>query len=172
MAELANAPLSKSGVRKDLQVQILCPPHIMKKEFSAGGVVFKRQNGNTLWLISQHSQHKGWVFPKGLIGDTIDNESREDTAVREVKEETGIDAEIVKELPTAVQYWYRFKEEKIFKTVYFYLMKHHGGDFKERDHEMMDVRWATEEDVKKTLTYNNDKKAFNEALELFRSLSS
>jgi len=143
----------------------------MKKEFSAGGVVFKRQNGKVFWLISQHSQHKGWVFPKGLIGDTIDNESREDTAVREVKEETGIDAEIIQELPTPVQYWYQLKGEKIFKTVYFYLMKHRGGDFKERDHEMMDVRWTTEEEVQKTLTYKNDKKAFEEALKIFKELT-
>src|SRR3989344_1515273 len=98
----------------------------MKKEFSAGGIVFKRstdqkiKGANILWLICQHSQHKG---------------------------------------------------QKIFKTVYFYLMKHLGGDFKDRDHEMMDVRWSTEEEVKKTLTYDNDKKAFEEALKIFQKLS-
>ncbi|KKR72715.1 MAG: MutT/nudix family protein [Microgenomates group bacterium GW2011_GWC1_41_8] len=149
----------------------------MKKEFSAGGIVFKRstdqkiKGANILWLICQHSQHKGWVFPKGLIGDSIDNESREDTAVREVKEETGTDAEIIRQLPTPIQYWYQLKGQKIFKTVYFYLMKHLGGDFKDRDHEMMDVRWSTEEEVKKTLTYDNDKKAFEEALKIFQQLS-
>ncbi|MBI4136936.1 NUDIX domain-containing protein, partial [Candidatus Roizmanbacteria bacterium] len=121
----------------------------MKKEFSAGGIVFKEEDGKIFWLISQHSQHKGWVFPKGLIGDSIAEESKENTAVREVKEETGIDAEILQELPTPVQYWYQFKGQKIFKTVYFYLMKHAGGDFGQRDHEMMDVRWASEEEVKK-----------------------
>lgn len=148
----------------------------MKREFSAGGIVFKkplaisRKPSAVLWLICQHSQHKGWVFPKGLIGDSIAEESREATAVREVKEETGIDAEIIKELPSPIKYWYQFKGEKIHKTVYFYLMKYVGGTIDEHDHEMMDVRWADEEAVRKTLTYKNDKMAFVEALQLFKKL--
>ena len=65
----------------------------MIKEFSAGGIVYKKQKPTTknqramtLWLVCQHSQHKGWVFPKGFIGDHIDGESEKDTALREVKE--------------------------------------------------------------------------------------
>ena len=141
----------------------------MKQEFSAGGIVFKKPSA-ILWLISQHSQHKGWVFPKGLIGDMIDNESKEDTAVREVKEETGIDAEIVHDEPIITKYWYQFNKQRIHKTVYFYLMKHLGGNFKDHDHEMMDVKWATEKEVRETLTYKNDKEAFEKAMKLFNSL--
>ena len=70
----------------------------MKLEFSAGGVVIKKENGEILVLVAQHSQHHGWVFPKGLIGDQIKGEKKEETAVREVKEETGYDAEIIQEL--------------------------------------------------------------------------
>src|SRR3989338_9635888 len=101
----------------------------MTSEFSAGGIVYKkplavsRKPSATQWLICQHSKHKGWVFPKGLIGDSVENESKEDTAVREVKEETGIEARILNTTPVTVQYWYQFKGEKIFKTVYFYLME-------------------------------------------------
>ena len=54
----------------------------MKREFSAGGVVFKKENGTTRILVSQHSGHHGWVFPKGFIGDKIEGESKEDTALR------------------------------------------------------------------------------------------
>ena len=142
----------------------------MKREFSAGGIVF-RQQPTTVWLICQHSQHKGWVFPKGLIGDTKENETKEETAVREVKEETGIDGRIIKPLPSAVQYWYQCKKEKIFKTVYFFLMQYVDGDFSNHDHEMMDVRWATKKEVKEILTYENDQKAFDEALTLFEKLT-
>lgn len=152
----------------------------MTKEFSAGGIVFKKLTTNlpaqtgaqrlTTWLICQHSQHKGWVFPKGLIGDTVDNESKEDTAIREVKEETGVEAKILYNKPIVVQYWYQFKGEKIFKTVYFFLMEEVGGDIRRHDHEMMDVKWASEEEVKQTLTYDNDKKAFDEALKIFKNL--
>ena len=125
-----------------------------------------------MWLICQHSQHKGWVFPKGLIGDTVDNESKEETAIREVKEETGVDAKIVNDSAITVQYWYQFKGEKIFKTVYFFLMEEVGGDINKHDHEMMAVKWVSEKKVKSTLTYDNDKKAFDEALKLFKTLSS
>ena len=140
----------------------------MREEFSAGGIVFKKLK--VAWLICQHSQHKGWVFPKGLIGDSIENEPKEKTAVREVKEETGIDAEIISALPTPVTYWYQYKKERIHKTVYFYLMQHLGGSFDDHDHEMMDVAWTTEQGVKRTLTYQNDKRAFEEALELYSNL--
>ncbi len=137
----------------------------MKREFSAGGIVFNKPK--SLWLICRHSQHKGWVFPKGLIGDTVENESKENTAVREVKEETGVDATIIHSEPIIVKYWYQYKGEKIFKTVYFFLMEEIGGDITQHDHEMMDVKWATEEEVKKILTYQNDRKAFDQALKLF-----
>lgn len=147
----------------------------MKREFSAGGIVYQKPIASSqqpMWLICQHSQHKGWVFPKGLIGDTRENESKEDTAVREVKEETGVDAKIVNNSPITVQYWYQFKGEKIFKTVYFFLMEETDGDISKHDHEMMDVKWALEDEVKRTLTYQNDKKSFEEALKRFHNLSS
>ncbi len=148
----------------------------MVYEFSAGGIVFKKQLTNDqrpttndlLWLVCQHSQHKGWVFPKGLIGDTRENESKEDTAVREVKEETGIDAEIIDDAHSTVSYFYTWKGGKRKKTVYYYLMKHLGGDIEEHDHEMMAVDWWPEERVKKDLTYRADKKAFEEALKVYK----
>ena len=51
-------------------------------------------------------------------------------------------------------------------------MEEAGGDIAKHDHEMMAVKWASEEEVKSTLTYDNDKKAFDEALKLFNTLSS
>lgn len=137
----------------------------MVQEFSAGGIVFK--TNNTLWLVCQHSQHKGWVFPKGLIGDTREGESKEDTAVREVKEETGIDGKIVDDTEIVVSYFYTWKGEKRKKTVQYYLMKHLGGNIKDHDHEMMAVAWWTKERVKKELTYPADKEAFEEALKIY-----
>ena len=134
----------------------------MKFEFSAGGVVFKKEQNKVFILVSQHSQHHGWVFPKGLIGDHIKEEKKEDTAVREVKEETGIDAKILKPL-SPVTYWYVFEGEKIRKTVYYYLMEFLGGDFKQRDHEMENVEWLLPEEIEERLTYKSDKEVWQEA---------
>lgn len=140
----------------------------MKFEFSAGGVVYKKE-GDAIWiLLSKHSQHHGWVFPKGLIGDTREGESKEETAVREVKEETGIDAEIETPL-TPVVYWYAWEGEKRKKTVYYFIMKHLGGNTQERDDEMEEVEWLDFDEVEKRLTYPSDKKVWLEARKLVAS---
>ena len=59
----------------------------MRFEFSAGGIVHKKEAGSIYILLGQHSGHKGWVFPKGLIGDHKKGEGKEEAAIREVKEE-------------------------------------------------------------------------------------
>lgn len=137
----------------------------MKFEFSAGGVVFKKDKGKVYVLVSQHSQHHGWVFPKGIIGDTKKGEGKEETALREVKEETGIAARILKELP-AMTYWYSFEGEKRKKTVYYYLMEYISGDIAEHDDEMEAVEWLPLDQITDRLTYPSDKKVWEEAQKL------
>ena len=134
-------------------------------QFSAGGIVVKKENGRTLILVSQHSQHHGWVFPKGLIGDHVKSEQKEDTAVREVEEETGAKGKIIKSL-TPVEYWYVFENEKIKKTVYYFLMEYIDGDITKHDFEMENVEWLPEDKVENRLTYLSDKKVWQEAKKL------
>ncbi len=137
----------------------------MKFEFSAGGVVYKKSGGKTLILVSQHSQHHGWVFAKGLIGDHIKGESKEETAVREVKEETGILGKIIRPL-TPVEYWYEFGGEKIKKRVYYFIMEYVNGDTNDHDFEMENVEWLEKAKVLDRLTFPSDKKVWQEALKL------
>ena len=137
----------------------------MKFEFSAGGIVVKKENGQTLILISQHSQHHGWVFPKGLIGDHVKGEQKEDTALREVEEETGAKGKIIRPL-APVEYWYAIGSEKIYKTVYYFLMKYVSGDITKHDMEMENVEWLPEDKVEERLTYPSDKKVWQEAEKL------
>ncbi len=143
----------------------------MKFEFSAGGVVFKTENNSVYVLVSQHSYHHGWVFPKGLIGDKehLKGEEKEETAVREVKEEVGADAEIIEPL-TPVTYWYKFADEKIKKTVYYFVMRYIGGDIAKHDHEMEAVEWLLMDDVLGRLSYKSDKDVFKEARPIIENL--
>jgi 8-oxo-dGTP pyrophosphatase MutT (NUDIX family) len=142
----------------------------IKYETSAGGIVFKRIENcklkivNYLWLISQHSQHKGWVFPKGLVGDKDLTESMKTAAIREVGEEGGIKAKIINNQPVKVQYSYHWNNILVKKTVYYFLMEYISGDPKDHDWEMMDAKFVTEDEVKKTLTYESDKQAFEKIL--------
>ncbi len=150
----------------------------MKFEFSAGGIVLRRAQDFGLKpqssrkkaeiLVAQHSQHHGWVFPKGIIGDHKKGESKEETAVREVEEETGIVGRITAAL-TPVEYWYQFKGVKIKKRVYYFLMEFIKGDIEEHDMEMEKVEWLPLREVEKRLTYPSDKKAWQEALKILKS---
>ncbi|PIQ72890.1 hypothetical protein COY13_00110 [Candidatus Roizmanbacteria bacterium CG_4_10_14_0_2_um_filter_36_35] len=136
---------------------------------SAGGIVFKKIY-HLNWLITQHSQHKGWVFPKGLVGDKDSKESMEVAALREVEEEGGVKAKIVNKKPIETHYEYiqtastKASEVKVKKTVYYFLMQYISGDPKNHDWEMMNTKFVTAEEVKKTLTYKSDLEAFEKIL--------
>ncbi len=134
----------------------------MHNEFSAGGVVFRKNDTSTEILICQHSKHHGWVFPKGHIGDKIDNETPEEAALREVREETGIKGSILQTL-SLIDYWYNFEGEKRRKVVQYYLMAYVSGDINDHDFEMEQVIWLSENEVSAKLTYPGDKKVWEEA---------
>jgi len=151
----------------------------MKFEFSAGGVVYKqslrssptavglkKDNEGLKILVSQHSQHHGWVFPKGKIDK---GETKEEAALREVKEESGAEAEILQAM-SPISYWYAWEEEKRKKTVYYFIMKYTGGDITQHDYEMEAVEWIAPEEVLTRLTYKGDKDVFKEALPIIQSL--
>jgi len=141
----------------------------IKKEVSAGGIVYKKEGENILWLATQHSQHKGWVFPKGLVGDQIADEPIETAALREVEEEGGVQAKIMSPSPITVSYSYLWNDVQVDKTVHYFLMKYSSGDPKNHDWEMMDARFMGKEEIKKILTYSSDKQAFEQILTLFSS---
>ncbi len=143
----------------------------MKLEFSAGGVVYKKDSDITLILLAQHSQHHGWVFPKGFIGDKIEGETKEAAALRETEEETGIKGEIIEPL-TPVEYWYQMDGEKHHKTVYYYLMKEIGGDISKHDWEMEQVEWLPIDKVQERLTFPSDKKVWAQARERIEELGN
>lgn len=137
----------------------------MKFEFSGGGVVYKKEDNEIFILLAQHSQHHGWVFPKGLIGDKEKGETKESTAVREVEEETGAKAKILKPL-APITYWYVLEKEKFKKTVYYFLMEYLEGDITHHDHEMENVEWVPKDRVLEKLTYKSEKKVWQEAEKL------
>lgn len=141
----------------------------MKYEFSAGGVVFKKESNQTFILVAQHSQHHGWVFPKGFIGDNIVGESKEDTALREVQEETGVIGKILQPL-TPITYEYSMDTKKRTKTVYYYIMHYIEGDITKHDWEMENVEWLPMDKVAERLTYDSDKQVWQEAEEIMKTL--
>jgi len=91
-----------------------------------------------------------------------EGERPEETALREVEEETGIKGKIV-DYVGEISYWYTLKRERIFKRVKYYLMEYSGG--KERPSwEALDVKFFPEAEVKDLLKYKGDKEIFQKAL--------
>ncbi|NPB08113.1 MAG: NUDIX hydrolase [Aquificae bacterium] len=130
----------------------------MRREFSAGGVLFK--NGEVL-LIKNPSGV--WTFPKGLIEE---GESPQETAVREVYEETGIKGRVVDYLGE-ISYWYTLKGERIFKRVKYYLMEYESGEPRP-SWEVLEARFFPVEEAGKLLKYPGDKEIFRKALAKLR----
>ncbi|GAB4218824.1 MAG: NUDIX hydrolase [Candidatus Microgenomates bacterium] len=133
---------------------------------SAGGIVYKKVNNELFWLVCQHSQHKGWVFPKGLVGDHTPNEPMDQAALREVEEEGGINAKIINKKPIKTFYQYVWQGDLIKKTVYYFLMEYISGDPKNHDWEMDDAKFLKTDEVKKILTYPSDKQVFEKILKM------
>lgn len=132
----------------------------MKRECSAGGIVFNKQ-GQV--LLVQHSLNKYWGFPKGWVDK---GEKSEETAVREVKEEGGVETRVVSKVGDS-KYIYTRDGEKIFKVVTLYLMEYLAGDPKNHDWEMVDAGWFEPEEALKTLSFSNDKQFLKKALEVY-----
>ena len=138
----------------------------MKREFSAGGVLVRVQDGRP-WLAAIRPEGKPeglWALPKGRIGE---GEKPEATAVREVEEETGVRGELVRKLGD-VRYVYTWQGERIFKVVSFYLLRYQAGKLgdlaKEYAHEVADVQWLPLDEAPRTLAYTGERDMARQAL--------
>jgi 8-oxo-dGTP pyrophosphatase MutT (NUDIX family) len=138
-----------------------------RKEISAGGVVYRRQDGSVEVLLAARRTRRGdiaWGLAKGGIEP---EESHEDAAVREVREETGIVAEIEQSLGE-VRYFYVWDDVRVRKTVHFFLMLATGGDVADRDDEMEDVRWFALSRALRKATYRGEREVLQRAAKRLR----
>jgi 8-oxo-dGTP pyrophosphatase MutT (NUDIX family) len=138
----------------------------MKREFSAGGVLVRRLRGRwVMAAIRPGGKKQGvWALPKGLIGD---GERPEETALREVAEETGAESRLVGKLGD-VRYVYTWSGERIFKVVSFYLLRYSRGRLGDLPpataHEVDEVRWLPLEEAPRLLSYKGEKEMAERAL--------
>ena len=138
--------------------------HTTRREVSAGGVVYRREGEALEVLLAARRTRRGdlaWGLAKG--GIELD-ESIEDAAVREVREETGIDAEIEDSLGET-RYFYVWDDVRVRKVVHFFLMRAIGGDTNDHDDEMEDVRWFPLERALKRAAYKGEREVLARAAE-------
>ena len=129
----------------------------IEREESFGGVVV--HDGHVL-VITPAGRPQISTLPKG---GPLDGEAPEATAAREVREETGVEARIVKRLGD-VRYRYRRRGVRVDKTVGFYLCDYVSGDTSDHDHEVDDARWMPLEQARTELTYPGEREMIERAL--------
>lgn len=132
-----------------------------EQERSAGGVVVR--DGQAIVIVPTRRDAHGrkvLALPKGHVdpGETPDV-----TARREVREETGVEAELIRRLGD-VRYFYQRDGKRIFKRVTFYLFEYRSGSLDDHDDEVEDARWLPLEEVVEQLTYDGEREMAARAL--------
>ena len=142
----------------------------MIREFSAGGVLVRRLRGRfVLAAIRPGGKPPGvWALPKGLVGA---GEKPEETALREVAEETGVQAVSLGKLGD-VRYVYTRGGERVFKVVSFYLLRYRSGRIGELPPELAfevaEARWLPLDEAPRLLAYKGEREMAERALARLR----
>lgn len=136
----------------------------VRSETSAGGVVYRRTNEDVEIALAARRTRKGelvWGLPKGQIEP---GESTEEAALREVLEETGIEAEIEEPLGDT-RYFYVWDGDRVRKVVHMFLLRATGGDISRHDDEMEDVQWFARDAAVGAAAYRGEREILQRAVE-------
>jgi 8-oxo-dGTP pyrophosphatase MutT (NUDIX family) len=144
----------------------------VKEERSAGGVLV-RKNGDglevCLVLIETRGGNPTWRLPKGWIEP---DETREQAAVRETREETGCLGNILSELGE-IDYWYtqgpRSDRERVHKIVVYFLLEYEDGSTNDHDHEVVEAAWFPLKQGASKLAYDGERRMLLQAEDAWRA---
>jgi 8-oxo-dGTP pyrophosphatase MutT (NUDIX family) len=146
----------------------MAPPRKTRNEHSSGGAVIAfRENRAHVAMIATRNRTR-WGLPKGAVSQ---GETSEQAALREVLEETGLEADIVTPLDT-IEYFFRAGDTLIRKKVDFYLMNHTGGKLAPQLSEVDDVEWVELPDAIRRASFASERKLLESALSQIESLAS
>lgn len=143
-----------------------------ERQISAGGVVFRKKGKVIEVALISTKGGKVWGLPKGGVEE---GENLARTAHREVKEETGLDGKILKNLGH-IEYFFTFKDEKgegmkrYFKIVYFFLMEYTAGDVGAHDEEVVDCKWFPIDEARRLMKYEDEREIIKKAKRVLKEL--
>ena len=144
-----------------------------RRETSAGGVVYRRRSDGIQVVLVGRPRRRLWALPKGTPRD---GESLEQTALREVAEETGLDvalAETAGPIGT-VSYWYTLPGQgvRVHKDVHHYLLEARGGDLELHDDEYDEAAWFDVSEAQRRMTFENERSIVEQAGRLIAQLAA
>ena len=126
---------------------------------SAGGIVIRKAGGRVQVALVGNSQRGTWYLTKGGLAE---GETLEQAAVREVREETGLEVRLLRPVH-AIEYWFYARGSRVHKTVHYFLMEATGGDFSRRDMENDRAAWFELEEALAAMSYENEAALVREA---------
>ena len=143
----------------------MSPKPPLLREFSAGGLVVRRMRGRPYIAAVRVKDGKVLALPKGHMEP---GESGADTAIREVREETGVDSRLVEKLDD-IRYWYTRDGARVLKVVSFFLLNYRSGSIRDFQREEVDgAEWVPLEDAAERLAYRGEKEMARAALSKLR----
>lgn len=132
-------------------------------QVSAGGVVFRRREGQTEIALISVGDPPRWQLPKGLVDA---GEAPEVAALREVREEAGVEAELIAPIDR-IEYWYIATEHgqriRYHKFVHFYLLVYRSGEVSDHDYEVHEARWVGLDAALQMLAFASEKQVVERA---------
>lgn len=140
------------------------------EQVSSGGVIFRQAaSGIEVALISVGKPAR-WQLPKGLVDA---GETPEVTAVREVREETGVTASLLGKIET-IEYWYvgnkGTQRVRFHKFVHFFLLSYESGDIGQHDWEVNEARWVDLLAARELLAFKSERSVLEKASQMIASL--
>ena len=135
-------------------------------EKSCGAIIYRIKDGNLEFLSISHRNDGHWGFPKGHIED---NESEEQTAIREIYEETGLQVNLIDGFRRSVEY---SPKEGIMKEVIFFLAKTEQQTVHIQLDEIKDYKWSSLKNTKERLSYESSKDVLEQAYEFIEGSAS
>jgi 8-oxo-dGTP pyrophosphatase MutT (NUDIX family) len=138
-----------------------------RREVSAGGVVYRTEPDGPEIVLAARRDRRGrlaWGLPKGLIEP---GESPEEAAIREVREEAGLETRVIEPLGE-IRYFYVWQGVRVAKQVHVFLMESTGGDVSLHDHEMEEVRWFPADRAADRASYPSERELVDRAAAMLR----
>jgi len=135
----------------------------MRWEKSCGAVIYRENNNEYEFLIISHNSDGHWGFPKGHVEE---GEKEEETAVREVYEETGLQVDFIEGFRSREEY---SPKENVMKEVIFFISKANSCEVNIQLCEVRDYKWASFEEASKLLQYVCSKQTLSEAYEFLKN---